>query len=429
VTISSIALLCLAFIALNGIFVAAEFALLGASKTTLEHRASQGDRFAERLLRVVGSPQQQDRYIATSQLGITVASLGLGMYGEPLLAAALRPHVGAMPLISAGAIAGLLALAILTIVHILAGEMVPKSVALQHPQTVGRLAFWPMRATGAIFYPLVRLLSGISVAILAFLGVTRREGAREESYTPEELQLIVEESEQSGAIRSEAGRLLRELFEFGDLTAVQVMTPRVRIVGARMGASSAEIRQLISAARHTRYPVFESDLDHIVGMVHIKDLLRLLDADLPLDAATVRTMPVVPETSPLDDVLTTMQRSNAHLAIVIDEHGGTAGLISLEDLFEEVVGELEEGAMQASPIVPLADGSVRVPGTLRLDELGQHFDLNLEHAEVDSISGLVLALLGRPPNLGDVVDYGRVRLEVTALSGLGVGEVRASLVD
>jgi CBS domain containing-hemolysin-like protein len=251
----------------------------------------------------------------------------------------------------------------------------------------------------------------------------------EESYTPEELQLIVEESERGGAIRADAGRMLRELFEFGDLTAAQVMTPRVRIAGVPAGAGPDEIRRIIGATRHTRYPIFESDLDHIVGMVHIKDLLRLLVGNVPIDVSAARPLPVVPETAVLDDALETMQRGNAHMAIVIDEHGGTAGLITLEDLFEEVVGELEEGTARSSPIVPLADGSLRVPGTLRLDELGQHFDLGLEHPDVDSLSGLVLTLLGRPPVVGDVVEYGRLRLEVTGLTGLGVGEVRAWIVD
>jgi len=426
---TNIALFCFAFVALNGVFVAAEFALLGASKTTLEYRASQGDRLAKRVLRIVASPSEQDRYIATSQLGITVASLGLGMYGEPLLAAALRPHLPVVPLVSVGALAGAAALTLLTSVHILAGEMAPKSIALQHPQWIGRLAYWPMRLTGIIFYPLVRLLSGIAVTALGLFGIRRQTRAHEESYTSEELQLIVEESEQGGAIRAESGRLLRELFEFGDLTAGQVMMPRVRVVGLPVGAAPDEIRNVVASARHTRYPVFESDLDHIVGNVHVKDLLRQLVNNTELTGADVRQMPVVPETAALDDVLTTMQRGNAHMAIVIDEHGGTAGLISLEDLFEEVVGDLEEGATRPSAIVPLADGSVRVPGTLRLDELGQYFDLTLEHPEVDSVSGLVLTLLGRPPLIGDVVEYGRVRLEVTELSGLGVGDVRAWIVD
>src|SRR5262249_41654371 len=156
-------------------------------------------------------------------------------------------------------------------------------------------------------------------------------------------------------------------------------------------------------------PVFEGDLDHIVGMVHVKDLLRKLVQHEDMRASDAKQMPVVPETAALDDVLTTMQRAQAHLALVVDEHGGTAGIVSLEDLFEEVVGDIEEGLRGAPGLLPLADGSVRVAGTARLDEVGQYFDLPLEHEEVDSVSGLVLAELDRPAVVGDVVDYGRIQ--------------------
>ena len=194
-----------------------------------------------------------------------------------------------------------------------------------------------------------------------------------------------------------------------------------------MGAPAEEVRRIIVTHRRTRYAVYEGDLDHIVGMLHVKDLLRIVISDGRVSPAEVRRIPVVPETASLDDVLTTMQRSQAHLAVVIDEHGGTAGIISLEDLFEEVVGEIDEDAPAKGALVPLGDGSVRVAGTVRLDELGQHFGLDLEHEEVESVSGLVLAHLGRPPNVGDVLDYGRIRLEVIATSGRGVKEARAWL--
>jgi CBS domain containing-hemolysin-like protein len=164
-------------------------------------------------------------------------------------------------------------------------------------------------------------------------------------------------------------------------------------------------------------------------MVHVKDLLRKLVQNEGVRASDARQMPVVPETAALDDVLTTMQRAHAHMALVIDEHGGTAGLISLEDLFDEVVGDIEEGLTDAPGVMPLADGSARVVGTIRLDELGQYFNVPLEHEEVDSVSGLVLARLGRPPVVGDVVDYGRIQLEVTATSGRGVREVKARLLE
>lgn len=428
-TLTGIILLCFAFIMLNGLFVAAEFSLIGAPRTAIARRAGQGDRLSRRLLSILGSPEQQDRYIATSQIGITVASLGLGMYGEHLLADMLRPHLGYVPVLGAAALSGALTLGFLTLVHIIFGEMAPKSVALQHAEPVARLAYWPMRVTLIVMYPFVRILSGVARGCLRLLGVRRQDNTREQSYTPEELQLIVEESEQSGAIRGESGRLFRELFEFGDLTAGEVMMPRVRVVGLPLGAKPDEIRKLIASKRHTRYPVYDGDLDHIVGVVHAKDLLRLLIAGQPVTATDVRLMPPVPETAALDDVLTTMQRAAVHMAIVIDEHGGTAGLVSLEDLFEEVVGDIDAGTTGSAGLTPLPDGSVEVAGTLRLDELGQHFDIGLEHEEVDSVSGLVLARLGRPPAVGDIVEYGRLRLQVIRLNGLGAGEVRAWLVD
>ena len=428
-TIAGVIAFCFAFVVLNALFVAAEFALIGAPKTAIAHQAGRGDRLAARLLEILESAQQQDRYIATSQLGITVVSLGLGMYGEHILAGLVRPHLGTIPIVGAAALSGALALGILTLLHIVFGEIVPKSVALQHSERVARVAYWPMRITLIVLYPLIRLFSGLAAGCLRLLGVRRQEDVRDQSYTPEELQLIVEDSERGGALRADSSRLLRELFEFGDLTAGQVMMPRVRVVGIPVGASAAEVRELIAASGHTRYPVFARDLDHIVGMLHVKDLLRRLVRDEPVAASDVRPIPVVPETAALDDVLTTMQRTHAHVAVVIDEHGGTAGLVSLEDLFEEVVGDIDEGVSGSPGLVPLPDGSVRVAGTVRLDELGQHFNLELEHEDVDSVSGLVLARLDRPPVVGDVVEYGRIRLEVTGTSGHGVREVRARLVE
>lgn len=414
----------------NAIFVAAEFALLGAPRTAIEHRAGTGDRLAARVLAILGSARQQDQYIATSQLGITVASLALGMFGEHELARWLEPRIhvpDVVHVITVHAVAAVAAVAALTFVHIVVGEMVPKSLALQRAEGLARLVYWPMRVALVLTYPLVTTLRVIGTACLKLLGVRRQQNTHEQFHTPEELLLIVEESERGGALRSEAGHLLKELFEFGDLTAGQVMVPRVRIVGLPIGASPDEIRRLLETHRHTRYPVFDGDLDHIAGMLHAKDLLKRLMAAESIAASDVRPMPFVPDTAPLDDVLTTMQRAHAHMAVVIDEHGGTAGLVSIEDLLEEVVGEIDEGIPEAPPLSPGADGSVRAAGTLRLDELGQYFHIDLEHEDVDSVSGLVLARLGRPPVVGDVVDYGRLHLEVTATAGRGVREVRATL--
>jgi CBS domain containing-hemolysin-like protein len=270
-------------------------------------------------------------------------------------------------------------------------------------------------------------LNGIGNMILKVFGVNRQEQSVDQFYTPEELQLIVQESEELGAIRAESGQMLQELFEFGDLTAGQVMVPRVRVIGIPVGSTPDRIRELLGRSPHTRYPIMENDLDHIVGMIHIKDLLRLLLRGEPIRPDDARPLPLVPETAQLDAVLATMRAERTQMAVVIDEHGGTAGIVTLEDLFEEVVGDIEEGTPVNKPMFRDRDGRLRVSGTMRVDEVGKQFDLDLEHEDVDSISGLVLTLLGRPPEAGDVVHYGRLRIEVTAVLGHGVEQCAVSL--
>lgn len=417
-------------ILLNGLFVAAEFAIVGAPRAAIDARASQGDRLARLVQGVLRDPRKQDRYIATAQLGITLASLGLGMYGEHVLAEAIyhRLDTPGSPawLVSHGLASGL-AVGILTYFHIVVGEMAPKSLALQYAE---RLALWitpPMLWTKNLLFPFVYSLNELGNLALRTMGVNRQAQSAEHYYTAEELALVVQESEELGALRGESGQMLQELFEFGDLTAAQVMVPRVRISGLHPGLAPDVLRRILRQTPHTRYPVYEKDLDHILGMVHIKDLLGLLLRGETLTAAHARPVPVLPETAPVDAVLEHMRRERTQMVVVIDEHGGTAGIVTLEDLFEEVVGDIEERPGVPSPIYRDRMGRLRVPGTMRVDEVGQEFDLELEHEEVESVSGLVLALLGRPPVVGDVVRYERLQLEVTAVKGHGVAEAAVSL--
>lgn len=420
------------FLLVNAFYVAAEFALVGAPKAAIEHRAGEGDRLSERLLSLMESSGQQDRYIATAQFGITVASLGLGMFGEHGLADYLAPHLGwfgTLRWITAHTLASVVAVGFLTCGHIVFGEMLPKSIALQHTERVARWLYWPMRVSWFAAFPFVWTFSRIGAVALRLLGIHRSAQTEDQLHTADELRMIVEESEEGGALRAESGRLLGELFEFGDLTASQVMVPRVRVVGVAVGATPADLRALLLSRLYTRYPVYEGDLDHIIGMLHVKDLLRRILANEPVGASDIRSMPVVPETAPLDDVLAVMQRANAHMAIVIDEHGGTAGTISIEDLSEEVVGEIAEDASEVPSLLEEAPRVWRVAGTARVDEVGEKFDLELEHEDVDSVSGLVLARLGRPPVVGDVIDFEQLRFEVLSLAGRGVREARVSVIS
>jgi CBS domain containing-hemolysin-like protein len=257
--------------------------------------------------------------------------------------------------------------------------------------------------------------------VLRLLGIERARTS-EHAAGPEELTFIVEESQEEGLLHGETGDVLRRLLAFSDRTAGEVMVPRVRIHGLRAGSTADAVRRAVRETQHRRYPVYEVDLDHVVGVVHIKGLVPCLAQRRSLMASDVRPVPFVPETLAVGDVLATMRRERTQLAIVMDEHGGTAGLVTIDDLFEEVVGIVQETA-EERPFERLADG-LAVKGTVRLDELGEELGIALEHEEVDTVSGLVLSLLGRPPEPGDVVEYDHVRFEVTHVDGHGVGACR-----
>jgi len=414
----------LLLVVLNGLFVAAEFAIVGAPRASIEHQAARGGTLARRVQRVLESPRLQDRYIATTQVGISVASLGLGMYGEHVLADWIGQRLArydANPWIAAHAISSVAAVGLLTYLHIVIGEMVPKALALQRAERTVLYVTPPILLLQAIILPLVLALNGIGNGLLRLIGVRRTEAGAERYHTSEELQYIIEESHEGGLLRGESGRILRELFEFGDLTAGEVMVPRVLVTGIAVGTEPDELRAIVRQEAHTRYPVYEGSLDNIVGSLHIKDILRHLVSGRPISARDARPLPYVPGPLLLDELLSAMRRYRAQMAVVMDQHGGTAGLVTIEDLFEEVVGEIEEGRGRG-PIWRDAEGRIHVRGTVRLREAGDALGCVLEHPKVTTVSGLVLLLLGRPAVAGDAVTYDRVRFDVVAVAGRGVRE-------
>jgi CBS domain containing-hemolysin-like protein len=414
-----------AFVLANGLFVAAEFAIVSAPRATIDRLANAGNRAARLVRHVVSDPREVDRFIATAQLGITLASLGLGMYGEHLLAEWLSVKFEALGLgrwIAAHTLGSVIAIVLLTFVHIVVGEMVPKSIALARAD---RAVLWiapVMRGFQLLFYPFVLLLNGIGNGTLALFGVRRQEMSPEAVRTPDELAYIVRESSAGGLLKKQSATVVQELLEFGDLTAEQVMVPRVRVVGVDVADGAPEVSKLLALAPHSRYPVIDGDLDHIVGMVHVKDLLGGLAPGQTVRTLQARPVPFVPATMLAEQVLATMRQQRSQLVVVMDEHGGTAGIITLEDLIEEVVGELTEDASAPAEIHPRGDGRFVVAGTVRVLDAGAAINAVVEHPDVESVSGLVLALLGRPPKVGDVVEFEELRVEVLSLRGRGVRE-------
>jgi CBS domain containing-hemolysin-like protein len=417
----------LVLVALNGLFVAAEFAIVGAPRAVIAARAEAGDKLAGRIAATLDDPTRLDRYVATAQLGITFASLGLGMYGEHTLAVFIERWLLALGVAEIGAVvtahglAVVLAIVAITYLHIVLGEMIPKALALSHAVPVALWVTPPMLLIGLALYPLVRGLNRTGNFLLSLTGVERGRSA-EHYLGADELESVARESREGGLISAESSRIFEELSDFNAITAGQAMVPRVHSHGIPADASDATLREILPLHRHTRYPVFEKDLDRIIGTVHIKDLLGALQAGRGLEPQLVRETAYLPETATLDDVLAAMERVRNQMIVVMDEHGGTAGILTIEDICAEAVGDVEEGADDIPDVLPLGRDRFQVRGMVRLDTLGTVIGIELESDEVDSVSGLILSGLGRPPQVGDRIHWSGLSFEVSSLHGHGVRE-------
>ena len=408
----------------NAVFVAGEFAIVGVPRPSIERLASLGNTLARRVLRILDSAKRRDRYLATTQIGVSLASLGLGMYGEHVVADSIAAWLEPLNIarwVAAHTVGSVVAVAILTYAHLVIGEMVPKALALQSAERTAMLVSPVIEGIQKAVLPLVIALDALRALTVRAIGISGEVAEEERYHSTEELQLIIQESQEEGLLRGESGRILRELFEFGDLKAGQVMVPRVHLVSVRVGTTADELRDIVRTRPHTRFPVHTGDPDNIIGMVHIKDVLRHIVLEQPVGIGAARPVPYIPATTPLDEVLAAMRRARAQMAVVMDEHGGTAGIVTIEDLFEEVVGEIDEGRGR-TPIWRDLSGRLLVRGTVRLKDAGDAIGRTLEHPEVQTISGLVLALLGRAAAVGDVVTWNGVRIEVTSVSGRGVAD-------
>jgi CBS domain containing-hemolysin-like protein len=426
-------LIILLLIALNGLFVAAEFAIVASRKQRLEQLTDKGSSAATSVGTIISDPRNQDRFIAVAQLGITLATVGLGMYGEPNLAAWLYSPIerflGVPPSV-AHTIGTISAVAIMTYFHIVIGEMIPKALALQAPEATALAVITPMRVFGVIFRPAVMLLNSTANLFLRFLGIPS-SGGEGRLHTTRELEMLVSESTEQGTLETEQQELIEAIFDFGEREVYQCMTPRPRVQGVKISASSAELSELVATSRHSRFPVYNGDLDHIIGILHIKDFIRQQSTS-PEEfnlRALLRRAPRVPLHMSSENLLAAFKRLRVHMAVVMDEYGGTEGIVTLEDLLEEVVGEVyDEHDQRPLPEVQLLpDDSLLVEGEVLLEDFNELYPDLLQSEDANTIGGLIVEELGRPPEVGDTVTSNGAVLTVEDVDGLAITSVKVLL--
>jgi CBS domain containing-hemolysin-like protein len=410
----------------NGFFVAAEFALVSVRRTRIEELHRQGKPGAAAVKRALHDP---DRFIAATQLGITIASLGLGWLGEPAISHFLEPLLARLPAAWVGtashAISAGIAFAIITFLHVVIGELMPKSIALQRPESTSLFVAGPTLIAEWLFTLPIWALNGTGNFLLRLLGMPPASG-HDMVHSVEELRMLVDASGEQGVLEHTERDMLEAVFDFGDSNAREAMVPRTEMVAIRADAAMDELIQCAIKHPFTKFPVYEDDLDHIIGIAHTKDLVRIQHDERR--AATVRGLMreamFVPDTIRLDELLKEFRLKRQHLAIVLDEYGGTSGLITLDDLMEEIVGKVGDAFHKSAPeIQRLPDGSVLIDGLAQIEEVNDMLGLKLEDEHYDTIAGFVLGRLGRMARVGDTVEADGVRLKVEALDGLRIARL------
>lgn len=415
-------------IVVNGFFVAAEFAIAGATRPRVAQLAEEGDVAAQRVLAILNSPVEINRYLSTAQIGITIASLGLGMYGEHAVAGWLVHPLeswGWLGTAAAHTIATVIAVGLLTYLHVVLGEMIPKALALQSAADVAIRLSASMIIAERLFRPLTAVLNLLGNFLLARLGIPLVDAPRRLIST-QELSYIVEESSEGGLLDSREQVFLENIIDFHERTVGQVMTPRPRIVAISATSDRMATLEAICQERHSRYPVYDGDRENILGILHAKDLARDLIApgeEFDLQRL-LRPVHFVPESLPLDEMLSQFRAQHFQVAVVLDEYGGTAGLVTLEDLAEEIIGEIQdEFDEELAPFALIEDNLLRVRGDLLLDELTQHYDLEFPQAEemdTETVGGLIMSMLGHVAQPGESVVCPGARFEVESMEGLAV---------
>jgi putative hemolysin len=413
-------------ILINAVFVAAEIALVTVRRTRIDQLAEEGRRGAVRVRQLIAQP---GRFLAVIQLGITFVGFTAAAFAGVSLTEQLKLVLEGFPAIQpyAGGIALLVVTALLSFVTIVFGELVPKTLALAHPERYALLLGGPVELMGRVLRPIVWALTKVTNVVNRLLGVRDIDQSQ---ISTEELKLFVERGGEQGILEAEEEQMINSIIELGSRRLHEVMIPRIAIVSLSASATLDDAIDLVVEEGHSRIPVYEDSIDEVVGILYAKDLLPILKATSgprPALRSLLRTPVFVPESMTIDDLLHEFQRRKVHIAIVLDEYGGTAGLLTIEDLLEEIVGEIQDEYDTEEPmIVRLSEDEARVDGRADVDDLAEIFDIELvleDEDEYDTVGGLVYHRIGGVPSPGDVVEVGGLTLTVETIDGRRVGKV------
>jgi magnesium and cobalt exporter, CNNM family len=411
-----------ALILLNAFFVAGEYALVTARRTRIQELAEQGSRRARAVQRIVANPP---RFIAAMQLGVTLTSLGIGALGEQALAHALDPYL-------ATALAVVIAFLIITYLHVVIGELVPKAVALRYSDRVALGVSSAVRAFFVIAAPLIWILQRSTELILRALGLDA-PGDEREVLSEAELRMLLGRATEHGEIEREEQEMLYKVFDFADKEVADVMVPRPEVVALSIDLPPEEALQAVIDSPYTRYPVYRETLDDIVGILHVRDLFSALNdqgfANVKIEQL-LRSAYMIPETKDLAALLAEFRRESFHMAVVVDEYGTMVGIVTLEDLLEEIVGEIEdEFDLPDESIEQVDDNTVRIDGTFPIDDFNEKFRIELPIEDYHTVAGFVFGLLGRAANEGDEVEHDGVRFHVLETEGSRIEKLEVQFIE
>lgn len=414
-------------IAANAFFVAAEFALVASRRTRIEAMVRKGDRKAKT---VQAALQDLYRQLSAAQLGITLASILLGYVAEDTVAVLLRDWLAGLPtalaFFSRAAVASVAAVLVISFLHVVIGEQAPKAWAITYPEGTSRWIAAPLMFFSVVTRPATNLLNWSANRLVRLMGLKSATAEQLEGiHSPEEIVMLLKQSQKSGRIAREDVKLIEGVFEFTEKSARDVMTPRTDVVALEEDLTVREAAARVAQAGRSRYPVVRESLDDITGVVHAKQILAALQ-DRPQDrvASLMREPLFVPGTREVEDVLADMKRLKSHLAVVLDEFGGTAGIVTMEDLLEEIVGQIYDEYDRAEPAPAASGGAVTLPGSMEITQANERYKLGLSDEEYQTVGGFVFGTLGRLPHAGDRVPLKTATLEVLEMDGRRVKQLK-----